>query len=254
MLTVVEEKQGIPLGVLKRGKPRKGDRIFISNVPYRVVRRDRDVVHVKAPKGVTGYHDNPSVTDYAGYQNPEEQGLPKYKSPPIYPGQLGPQPDPRAGYVPFVGGAPLAEAPVPYTPQVFTAYHFRMRIPLFEIESTYIPRVGTYINVGNEQYEYVEVVGNSLLVRPMRTWNHIVVAQDKATGNCLIWVPVSSKGAIYRTKEDIKRYLKANQGLARRAYHLTAVSKERFVRMCFKTFNDNPPKLQRYRQIDVEVR
>ncbi len=234
MITVVTEDNR-PLGTLKRGKPRKGDNIFVEGASYEVVDRDRDSVIVRQqvqfeyPRQQNRYADN-SPLDNVGYRsNVDKPELPfkKYTDAPVFPTELTRPPtgtpQSRPG-VPHWTSKPVSEQPLPYSaPSIWHVIHYKYFIPLYTVEHMHQPRVGQVEDLGGEQYTYVKIEGDNIFVRPVRSWNYAVLALDKDNGSPLIFVPVTHKHEISNIKFRVNQYLQKQQGVMRRQYHLKAI-------------------------------
>lgn len=241
MLTVVEERQGIPLAVVKGGRPAKGDTIWLGDVPYCVTGIDRDTILVKpgawnspncgSPdtirrKAGTLYNVNPSPASFSGYrakQNPLD--LPNYQQGPAFsPGyqrpysQAGPS-IPRQ-FVPTMGIPPVMESHF-QAPHKLRAYHYMYRFPIFDLETYRPPRPGEKEVFDGVEYEYTKVVNDkALLVRPIVPWVAFVIAEDKSSGSGMAWVPITNLRQVSGAKQWLKKKLDREQGIARKQYHL----------------------------------
>jgi hypothetical protein len=254
MLTVVDERQGIPLAVVKGGKPAKGDTIWLGGAPYCVTGYDRDVVLVKlgswqSPNCATGtqmrrralYAVNPSPSRLAGYRNPPvPEDLPQYSRGPIFqPGyQTSPFPQAYTPFIPQVGPPPTFEQPVFQQPSVYLAYHYQYRFPVFKLTAYRTPQVGERDIFQGIEYEYTYIGRNYVLVRPVVPWVGFVVAEDRRTGDGLAWAPLTSMNQISNVKQWLKRRLLETQGTERAVYHLHKKSGRQLKRY----FRENPPK------------
>lgn len=238
MITVVSEVGGMPLGTLKRGKPRVGDTIYIDDVPHEVVERDRDSVIVRSPDvqpryDRPSYEPNPPVSRMSGFRRnmPYDKDLPfkKYEQGPIYPPELSKQsysvPSgidvPHFQQVPH--WAPPAQAGYQWPfqqPVVYTVVHYRYFVPLFKLERYTPPNVGGREQFGAETYTFVKVEGQTVLAKPDRHWNYAVVAISKENGEAIIFMPATHRREISGIKQRLKHYLETKRGIMRRDYHM----------------------------------
>jgi hypothetical protein len=241
VLTVVEEREGIPLAVVKGGRPAKGDTIWLGKVPYCVTEIDNDTVVVRpgawsdpycaSPTQMRRrslYQVNPGPADMAGYRaRPNPLDLPHYQKGPAFGAEY------MSRSTPF-GGRPQSTPMTPHqTPQatfegfmqkplVMMAYHYQFKFPIFTLETYRLPNKGERETVEGTEYEYTAYVPkhNALLVRPIIPWIAFIIAEDKGTGDGLAWVPVTHWSQVHNAKQWLKKKLDREQGVARKQYHL----------------------------------
>lgn len=243
MLTIVEEREGIPLAVVRGGTPAKDDTIWIAKVPYRVVSKEQDRLIVRfagwkreampSNRGKRLYSVNPGPADMAGYRKykmtPNDINLPKYTvgpsfmpgyHAPAFPQNYVPTPPPPRPMAPHIGAFPTFEAPSFAAPKVWIAYHFQYKVPIFQVESYRTPQVGEQQTFQGITYQNTYVSDSTIMVRPTRPWVGVVIAEDKATGEGIAWVPIVSTSQVSSAKRWLKHILKNEMGLERRSYHL----------------------------------
>lgn len=242
MLTVVDEREGIPLAVVRGGRPAKGDTIWLGKTPYCVTELDRDTVTVRLgawtdPHCATGtqmrrrslYMVNPGPADLAGYRgrrNPVD--VPHYEHGPSYhPGYTGGAYRPPSGPpafqrpVPYFGPPQTYEQPFPYSaPHTWRAFHYMYRFPIYDVQSYRPLQQGEREVFDGVEYEYTKIFENAAFVKPTIPWVGFVVAEDKRTGDGLAWVPLTNMNQISGAKQWLKKKLNREQGIARRQYHL----------------------------------
>jgi hypothetical protein len=243
MFTVVDESGGAPLGVIKRGKPRKGDTIWIENSPYKVVDKDRDVLKVRGR-----YASNPPEDDFenpvrmAGYRRnlPLPDDLKTYKGfseGPTFPGfGRGHQQQ-----MPFFTPSPVSEAQPSYQPTTFIAYHETAGIPILKIESAYMPQMGQIYEWGGWQYQVTGGEGTNLTVKPIPPWKYIAVALKRGTTQAVHFVPMAKRSDLSDMKYLLNQVMK-DAGYARSEYNLTYKPLSQIKRF----FKNNPPELLTY--------
>ena len=246
-MTIVEEGVGVPLGVVKRGVPRKGDNVWIGRNLYRVVSRDRDVIIVRKP-GVH-YADNASAdANSSGYTKnfpiDKDRPMPQYRRGPVFeppPRQYQQFPPIPPGWQwPQYGPAPTAEAAG--QTKNFTVMHQDLRIPLFMLETAYIPKDGTIEIYGGEEFRFTGSVGDTIYVLPVRPWNYFAVAIDKETKKAIVFKGFTTKRERSAAKMKLKQRM-IERGIPRKKYHLTYETPDRVIR-----FFENPSHLPRYRR------
>ena len=239
MFTVVSEDDGTPLGVVKRGKPRLGDTVWVGAEPYQVTGRDRDVIMARSTGGapIRAYHDNPShsvLLRQAGYNPPGdgpasrgglEDDLPKVtRSGPVFGGSSSFGSSPPAQF-PGVHMAPYPtfEGQMSYQPRIWPIFHYRLMIPIMKLEAAYPPRPGTVENYLGEDYEIVKVLETAIMVRPIKQWNMFLVAVlrervgEKEAGEGIVFVPMSSVSQRQRSRVLLNRDME-KRGYYRRQY------------------------------------
>lgn len=240
----------MPLGTLKRGKPRPGDSIFINDDQYEVVERDRDMVTVRqSPVFAVSrdqmtrrdrYNDNRPVSRMAGFvgrfanryrRNTDPPDIPKKKIP-TYPQGMMPQafsvgsafdPSmPYTGQVPYMAPQGVYEGVYPFAqPTTWRCYYYKFPLAIYELETAVLPRVGQRDEFG-EKYEFVKVdeARKVIFVKPLRHWNYVVITLEKGSSDALIWIPMTSKNEMFRIKPRIKAYLKDKLGIDRGEYQM----------------------------------
>lgn len=237
MITVISEVDQMPLGVLKRGKPRPGDTIYIDDVPHDVVEADRDMVTVRSPNAPipmqrSRFQENPGVSRMSGFKRNNagyDKDLPfkKYEQGPIYPSELSrpsysvPSGEPHFQQTPH--WAPPASAGYQWPwqqPVVYTVVHYKYFVPLFKVERYTPPQPGAREQMGGEIYTYVKVDGTTVFARPDRHWNYAVIAISKDTGQGIIFMPCTHRREISAIKQRLKHYLMNKKGIPRREYHM----------------------------------
>ena len=254
MLTVVSEREGIPLAVVRGGRPAKGDTIWLGQAPYCVTSIDRDVVMVRpgawsSPHCATGtqmrkrslYAVNPGPADFAGYRgrpNPPID-LPQYsQGPAFFPEFAGqpPMPQQQRPFLPHVAPQPTYEGGFFGQPHVLRAYHFQFRFPIFDLSTYRPPQRGERVAFDGVEYEYTQVTDKHLLVRPTIPWIGFIIAEDKRTGDGLAWVPITNMSQVSGAKQWLKKKLQNEQGLSRAAFHLYRKTGHQLTRY----FRNNP--------------
>jgi hypothetical protein len=270
VLTVVEEREGIPLAVVKGGKPAKGDTIWLGGAPFCVVRQESDVLVVRpgawtdphcASKETIRRHSkalyavNPSespsrLSGYRTTENPIE-GLPQYsKGPIIQEGWLGQAPPSMMGrpaqQMPHSAPFPTFESPSFQQPMVYTAYHYAFRFPIFSLSTYTIPQNGHRDVFEGVQYEYTVIDNKNqyILVRPTVPWVGFIVAEDVKTGEGLGWLPITAWHQVSGAKQWLKKKLDNERGLQRKTFHLYKKSGRQLRRY----FRNNPNPLKSFRR------
>lgn len=239
MFTVVSEQDGSPLGVIKRGHPRRGDTVWVGSQSFTVTGRDRDVLTARpahTPPHASFYENSPSlVVRRAGY-NPArrtprhpggegfEEDIPKFRtgmawSPGQYGGMYGP---PSQFPGPYYAPPPTAEGWPGYRPSVWTAYHHRLMIPIFKIEGAYPPPQGSIQRFEGEDFEIIKVLENALLVSPVRPWVLFLVAVDKRTGLGIRFTPLHSTEERFSVRRRLNHSMRA-LGIPRKDYRLISM-------------------------------
>lgn len=261
MITVVSEVDGMPLGTLKRGKPRVGDSIIIDDVPYEVIERDRDTVVVRKPDAAPRYErpyyePNPPISRLAGFKSrykrnwPYEKDLPfkKYEQGPIYPPELSrpsysvPSAEPHVPAIPHWAPAYGTGYQMPFQqPLVYTAVHYKYFVPIFRMETYRPPMVGARERFGGEDYTFVKIEGNTILAKPDRNWNYAVVAIDKTSGEAIFFLPAVHRSEISNVKYRLKHWIETKKGIPRRDYHMTYMPFRKITR-----YLSNPKSIPKY--------
>ncbi len=235
---------GMPLGILKRGKPRIGDNVYINDEPYEVIERERDVVTVRQTpvfavsshenRRNARYQDNRPVSRMAGFvgrfqRNTDPPDIPKKKAP-SYPQGFGVSMSTGASFdqqtpglqIPYVGPQPVYEGVFPYQkPTTWRCYYYKFPLAVYDLETAVLPRVGQRDEFG-EKYEFYKVFEDrkAILVKPLRHWNYVVITLEKASGDALIWIPMTNKNEMFHIKPRIKAYLKDKLGIDRGEYQM----------------------------------
>ena len=222
MLTIVDAREGTPLAVVRRkGRPRRGDTVWIKGMPFEVTGHDRDTVSVVRTvktdppgKGRALYAVNPPPSRLSGYrirENPDLTNMPSFHRGPIFQTEYGTSvpsqqvPTPIRTIPPHMAPAPTFISSMFSRPYVYNIYHDKFRFPIFRIDSYRPIQIGERDTFNGIEYEYVHVQHGMALVRPVVPWVAFVVAEDKRTGDAIAWVPITNFDQVSYAKRWLKR-------------------------------------------------
>lgn len=269
MMTIVDESGRTPLAVVRGGSPRNGDLLWLNNSPYKVLKRNGDVLVVRRRGFAGNPPEDPSYRKNFPLPRPEDE-LRTYKrtakaaAPKPQAGTNitgGPFRDPNTGRVwfqtdkgpyflpespplqPYYAPGGTYEGDPSFQTREYKVYHADLRIPIFKLETSYIPKAGTKEYYGGELFEFLGGEANVIWVRPVDKWRYFAVALDRDTNKAILFKAYHHSKDMKRAKDWLRQRM-VERGVARKKYRLTHVDPVRMM-----TFFENPSHLPVYRRM-----